>query len=617
MPQPLDSETAEFVNRLQRVYPQLPRLFGPAWPAVEAQLQAILSQLIAPSGHPPLEQPVAPVVVRAQVLRLLNQERRFDSLWRGAALRGSRATESQRAAALDWLTAANQPQAMTKGGLAETSTPVPPPLLRYTDLRCPGQVSLGREFQVTVRLTLRPNAESRDAQNLSVAPGKPVTVEIDAPAFVLTEGNSRSLAIPDDRDSDWAVFGLKPRQSGPVEVRVRFWQGSSYLGQARCDLLVVEHPVAAQTRQQPALPLAFGANSTPPKRILCISLRGESLHFSLHMDGAAVEIPLPPVDLRASPIRWMQRRYAGLSALAEQAAGGGFDPSEAAEDVKELGNLLWNDLIPENLQRLWLDEQTDWACEPLLIVSDEAHIPWELVWPNVPGIDAPWGVHGPLSRWLGVDSRRSQRAGPSERLTLTPWAGIFPGDSDLGYLADEAALLRRLLLPVGERTPASLRRGAVLDLLAGGECGWLHAGTHGLLDPGGEAEGAALRLEGGEHLQPEVLVRTAVLAGLRRSRPGVFWNICHGGAGGWALTGVGGWAGRLIDGGASLFLSPQWTVTDRAALAFSESFYSHLTGGTGAGVAVAAQQARLAARELSGDPSWLAYALYAHPNARV
>ena len=313
----------------------------------------------------------------------------------------------------------------------------------------------------------------------------------------------------------------------------------------------------------------------------------------------------------------MQRGYARLSALAEQAAGGSFDAKEAAEDAQQLGNLLWNDLIPEKLQHLWLDERADWAAEPLLIVSDEPYIPWELVWPNVAGVDVPWGVHGPLSRWLGVDAKRSTRSGPSEHLTLSPWAGLIPQDSDLSYLADEVAMLRRLLPKGGERSLSNTRRRAVLDLLAGGECGWLHAASHGQIDPGGEAEGAALLLEGKELLEPEVLVRTEVLAGLGKSRPGVFLNICHGGAGNWSLTGVGGWAGRLIDGGASLFLAPQWTVTDRAALRFADTFYSHLTAGNGAGVAVAAQQARLAARELTGDPSWLAYALYAHPNAAV
>lgn len=610
MPYPTDPTAQRLLAHIQRMLPDLPRILGAEWPDFEGRLQALLRQLDQPN--------VTPVVVEAQVLSLFASYPRVMKSWRDMTLRGGGGQVIERGSAGAWIAETFQPAQSAQPVQSAQSVQAAAPLTRYTDLRCPRQVALnGGEFQVTVRLTLRPNAESRDAQQLSVLTRQPVVVELDAPDFIFTEGSTRSLDVSQEQDSPWAVFGLKPRQSGPAEVRLRFWQGSSYLGQARCDLLVVERPVTLQPQPQPALALAFGTNNTPPKRILNISLRGESLHFALCVDGAALKIPLPPVDLRTSPIRWMQRRYAGLNALAEQAAGSTFDAQAAAEDAQQLGNLLWNDLISENLQHLWLDERTAWAAEPLLIVSDEAYIPWELVWPNVAGVNAPWGAHGPLSRWLGVDSKHSARSGPSERLALSPWAGLIPQDSGISFLADEAAMLRRLLPAGGERSLPHTRRRAVLDLLAGGECGWLHAASHGLLDPGGDAEGASLLLEGDERLEPEVLVRTAVRAGLDKSRPGVFWNICHGGSAGWSLTGVGGWAGRLIDGGASLFLAPQWAVTDKAALRFAGTFYSQLTAPDSLGAAVAVQQARLAVQELTGDPSWLAYALYAHPNARV
>jgi hypothetical protein len=593
-PRSFDPPTQRFLDRIQVIYEDLPRLAAAEWPDYERQLLLLLGQLRQPH--------VDQELVRVQVLALLGKSQRIHRRWLDTATRGGFNDLTLQGVGGDWLAALLQPAQ---------------PVTRYTDLRCPGQVALGREFQVTVRLTLRPHAESRDAQNLSVAPGKPVTVEIDAPAFTVTEGNSRAIAIPDDRDSDWAVFGLKALTGGPAEVRLRFWQGGSYLGQARCDVLVVEHPVTTQTQRQPALPLAFGVGATPPKRILFVHAASGALHFSLYVDGAPVETSLSPMPFDETSARYMRRRYAALDDWAKRSAGDTLDAKKVAGDAEGLGNLLWNDLIPVNLKNLWLDEWNDWAKEPLLVVSDEAHIPWELVWPNEGNVKLPWGVYGPMSRWLGVDALHPIRSGPSERISLTPWAGLFPQDTGISFLAEEAAILRRLLATDGERTPSVPHRQAVLDLLAAGECGWLHASTHGLLDPGGEAEGASLLLEGDERLEPEVLVRTAVRTGLDKSHPGVFWHICHGATGGWSLTGVGGWANRLIGGGASLFLAPQWTITDKAALRFSETFYSQLTAADGTGVAVAVQQARLSAREEAGDPSWLAYALYAHPCATV
>lgn len=57
-----------------------------------------------------------------------------------------------------------------------------------------------------------------------------------------------------------------------------------------------------------------------------------------------------------------------------------------------------------------------------------------------------------------------------------------------------------------------------------------------------------------------------------------------------------------------------WTVTDGRALDFAKSLYDGLTDGQT--VAEAVRNARTVARE-AGDPTWLAYSVYAHPNARV
>jgi CHAT domain-containing protein len=100
----------------------------------------------------------------------------------------------------------------------------------------------------------------------------------------------------------------------------------------------------------------------------------------------------------------------------------------------------------------------------------------------------------------------------------------------------------------------------------------------------------------------------------RQHRPAFFFNACEIGRLGWALTRLGGWANKLISLGAGLFIGPLWEVTDSSALTFASSFYQSLLEGDT--VSVAAQQARAAARQI-GDSTWLAYSVYAHPNARL
>jgi hypothetical protein len=55
-------------------------------------------------------------------------------------------------------------------------------------------------------------------------------------------------------------------------------------------------------------------------------------------------------------------------------------------------------------------------------------------------------------------------------------------------------------------------------------------------------------------------------------------------------------------------------VTDDSALTFAQVWYRAIFDGKA--VAAATREARLTAQD-DGDPTWLAYSLYAHPNARL
>ena len=151
-------------------------------------------------------------------------------------------------------------------------------------------------------------------------------------------------------------------------------------------------------------------------------------------------------------------------------------------------------------------------------------------------------------------------------------------------------------------------------MLEGGDFDWLHLAAHGHFYPDAPDLDAALWLQDGRSLTPDAIVGPQIEAHLKQVRPAFMFNACHGGRLGWAMTGLGGWANRLISGGAGLFLAPLWTVTDEQAARFAVHFYDQLFAGDT--IADAVRAARLAARR-AGDPTWLAYSVYAHPNARL
>jgi len=120
----------------------------------------------------------------------------------------------------------------------------------------------------------------------------------------------------------------------------------------------------------------------------------------------------------------------------------------------------------------------------------------------------------------------------------------------------------------------------------------------------------------GEVIEPVDMSGPAT-AGIRRERPLVFLNACHGGRLEFTLTGLGGWAERMVKQvAATAFVGAYWEINDRLASLFARTFYDELRDGKT--LAVAFHTARQTIREVApANPTWLAYTLYGDPNARI
>jgi CHAT domain-containing protein len=147
-------------------------------------------------------------------------------------------------------------------------------------------------------------------------------------------------------------------------------------------------------------------------------------------------------------------------------------------------------------------------------------------------------------------------------------------------------------------------------LASGDYDGWHFTGHGGYraADP----NRSALYLENWETFTPEQVV--GVVTNLRTSHPLVFLNACQIGRGGMSLTDIGGWARQFLFAGAGAFIGPYWSVYDQSACNFAKGVYSRLLAGLP--ICKAVQEARLAIRN-PGDPTWLAYTVFADPFATV
>jgi CHAT domain-containing protein len=477
-------------------------------------------------------------------------------------------------------------------------------------------------------LTVGPAPLSVAESSLFVAPGKAVHIHLEAPAAIeILSSAWQEIAISPDQDSPPAVFDLRPREVGAQSLVLDFYQAGNPLGTVRLSVDVLDQPLPeAQVRTRPHV-LSLDARVPPPDRVLRIASHPESSSLVLTLiQGGGTSWSNPSSwQFRRDPALWAEELFKELNALIGHSdrpsrdvwiARGSPPAADVEKELKRIGQNLWQGL-PEEFRSLYARERKLWKDSSLLILTDEPHLQWELLWPyGEVDDDEPWCLTLCLSRWLARRAVGDGNTGAPGILPLTALACVAPEDSHLPAARRERTFLQSLLRNRGVRdiSPSVATLDAILDLLRVGPFDWFHVISHGNFSPRDPDRRSALCLEGRQALTPQHLVGAEIEGVLRRSHPAFVFNACHAGRMGWELTGLGGWADRLISCGAGLFLGPLWKVTDKAALQMARSFYERLLAGDT--VAEAARKARREARKL-GDPSWLAYSLYAHPNATV
>lgn len=328
------------------------------------------------------------------------------------------------------------------------------------------------------------------------------------------------------------------------------------------------------------------------------------LRVGLRRDGPRprLELELHGYD-RTPAVRFRRFEDRVLAEDPTQLLRGFFERAHAQGEIDclhpflDFGSYLYELLIPEPLRET-LEDHLE-PVRSLQIQSEEPWIPWELLRLRTgPFLCEAFN----LSRWLGA--RPQPLRFPLERIALVaPRDSELDVDQEIGFLrglASSGRVIDRIVA-----TPAGVR-----EACATGRYDTLHFSGHGRALQ--VADRSEIRLENRTVFSPLNLYGDARRLG--QSRPLIFLNGCHTGRGGFSLTGLGGWAEHLLAIGCGAFAGTHWAVHSESAGAFAEELYGHLLEGLP--MARAFREARTAIRSET-DPSWLAYTLYAHPEARL
>ena len=349
---------------------------------------------------------------------------------------------------------------------------------------------------------------------------------------------------------------------------------------------------------------------------------GTRLRYVLHSPAGRVGYTHHAIEgptLRDRPEEFQARMLATVEKLDDGFGSDGaqFLIAEVDKELAALGLGLFKELFPRELRSAYRDVRDRIAS--LLIVSDEPWIPWELIRADD---DDFLCCRFELSRWLAGETAPSDELGAVDlgaaRVACIE-AGSVPPYKPLPHAAEESQLLAELAgnhSGVESLVVAGATYNEVERVLRLGGHGVLHFVGHGEFDAE-DPDVSRFFLADGRSFRPRDLLHEGVGSRLRQDRPLVFFNSCQVAQQGYALSRLGGWASRwILDCHCGAFVAPLWSVRDRSAHLFAETFYGALAHGET--VARAAREARLEVRaDAPGSTAWLAYAVYAHPGARL
>ncbi len=458
-----------------------------------------------------------------------------------------------------------------------------------------------------------------------------VDVVVSAPGYKIKGEPFATIEVPLDRDSEKATFLLAGLEEGPKPVLINFYQNKRYIGTVSLESCVVRnagHGVQDTAKNKvdvdfsgigsaPDLTLNITENTLPTGqtelRFTLISTLDE-IHLQ---DGGSVL-------LRQEPSSWLEQAFSSVEQLnrAEE------DVEWTLRRLQSIGHELYEQLFPVRLKEVFQSCRD--RINSIMVVSDEPWIPWEMVKPSEtlrPQESKHLCEEYRFSRWLSgtpisptLNAQLAKIVPVQEAIVSQSYRDInvvpnhgsaSPAKQTFDCLPNveaEVDMFRELESHGTEVGVIDSKLRSVMQVIDQGDYDILHFACHGSYNEQ-SPDLSVLQLRDG--CMTAVDLNSSKPASKRR-RPMVFLNACHSGRGGFGLTRLGNWASAFSKLNCGAFIGSLWPVEDEAAYRFAKHFYTQLFEGMPIGDAF--REARISIKE-AGNSTWLAFCLYADPNA--
>ncbi len=455
----------------------------------------------------------------------------------------------------------------------EGTTPV-----RHPSIEADGPLRPGKPVTLTVDLLSQPSTTTTGGP-LTLAPlpatwdTLPLAVTLVSAGITFANEGRAEVTIQRNRASVAAkVEGtvLATLKAGDtVAVHAQFWQGTRCCGSGVCSNLTVaaapERGAAAAPQAQPMVGgIAVDPEAAEPDLTVYITLFDPDQPTRMHWRLVTPYFDKLPAKLTGIINLGADPRSEAAALFKEFAV---LKRGQHRQRIEGFGERLWKRAPPEFQAAYWA--LIDHYQRPLTIqfVSDDAHLPWELMRPSRPGeTHEPLALRHAVARWIGAyQGWLRNRLPAGEMLVMAPRYSqlaakltkaedtakqVLDNAAPKGYAARSVPGTREALLELLEKPPAA-------------PVAMLYFTGHGLFNDQAPSA-SAIKLEKGESLAADEVDRDEIALGTRDGTV-VFFNACEVGATAGAIGEVGGWAGALLARRFRAFIAPLWAVDEEDA----------------------------------------------------
>jgi CHAT domain len=486
---------------------------------------------------------------------------------------------------------------------ADAVSKAPLTVERAIEATAPSEVALNDTVSLVVKLVMQTSQGATIPVQAAV--GESLDVVVQASGGLKVQGKNDGRLKVTAGGTPMLLFKIEGKAVGPGEVSVMVFQRGESVGSLDVAIRTVAKVAAADSTSATAL---LQPPSVAQPDLLLLVVEPMAGTYTMYVTATDPNLQLNftsfSFSLQQDPRTFFETFYTDIEAILTSSA----TPQQKIQRLGTKGTYLFEQLLSPQARGAFWAVRT--RIRSVHIQSQEPWVPWELLKPS--GDDGTGNVAEAgflcedyeVTRWVpGLAYRHD--------LTMTNVGVVTPQDSGLPAAIPERDQMMSLASQTRQVTAIQPEEVALRQALAGGGLDVIHFTGHGVAGAT-SADRSEIRLQAGSRLRPEDL--SGVVANLGKRRPIVFLNACEIGRAGMGLTRPGGWPRGFLAVGAGAFIGPFWKVADASAATFAAEFYDKLIAGKSVGAA--ARDARMAI-QVASDPSWLAYSVYAHCDARL